>query len=601
MDQPSPAGRPESLRGFGLFADLSPAELALVAAEVRPLSIPGGEYLCRQGDEADGLHLLVHGRLRVWVHDDDDESDRMVGEIAPGETVGEMALFTGERRSASVQAVRDSELLALPKAAFDRLLSQHPRSMLELARLIVRRNQRLLQHRTIRPTVKTIVVFPATRAIEALPLAWALTEVLSPLGVAELVDPGPAGFDPDQRAEWIRRIHDIESRRDFVVLACHAEVDAWTRFALSQADRILVVCDPAGEPRDAEGHREALARAFARREIVRVHPGRVQPSGTAAWCRAFATEDRHHVALGDPGSLRRLARLVTGRGIGVVLSGGGARAFAHVGLLEALESHGVSIDHVGGTSMGGIIAARYAMGSTPGELREWIREQWAGRRLRNDYTLPLYSVVVGRHYANIIRRSFGDLEMEDLWLNCFCVSANITKSCLRVHRSGLLRHAARATGALPGMLPPVHLDGDVLVDGGVLNNIPIDVMDDLDRGRIIASRVIPRRGFRGCLEPDQLVSGWSLFWKRLVPGLKPPPLPGIGDVMVRASFLSTIVNQNRICRQAEFLMDFDLTGYGTLEWDACEAIFRQSAEQAKPAVEAWCRERGDLLGLTGAA
>jgi NTE family protein len=585
--------RVELLGKFDLFHGFTPDELLAVADEVQPVSAVSGDFLFHQGDQADALYLLVYGRLSVRVRDENDR-ELLVGEIAPGEAVGEMALFSGEGRSASVQVVRDSELLSVPREAFDRLVTSQPHAMLQLGRLIVQRYRRNLAGGIHRPTVKNIAVYQATRDIDLSSFTDALHRTLGALGASEIIRPEALGFDPAQPGCFLQRIHDLEQECRFMIFPCHHEIDAWTRYALAQADRILVLCSSKADASESGDRSLPLQRTVARREVVILHPRHETSLGSAQWCSAFATRDRHHVVLSDTNTMERLARLITGRAIGLVLSGGAARGLAHIGLIRALEDHGVPIDHVGGTSIGGIIAAQYAHGKSGAELAELTPRLWARGRT-NDYTLPLYSFISGRRFAKLIRGYFGDVEMEDLWLNCFCVSANVTRACEMVHRSGLARHAVRATGAVPGLLPPVHLNGDVLVDGGVLNNIPTDVMQSLDRGLIIASRVMPRAGFGATLGPDEMVSGLDILWRRFMPGVKPRRLPSIGEVLVRSSFLSTVVSQHRKCELADFVIDFDLENYSMLGWKQCEKIIAESRATASPVVEGWVREHGSLL------
>jgi len=590
-----PKQRQELLRRFALFAEFGQADLAAVVEETRPVHLPGGEYLFHQNDAAAGMYLLVYGRLRVWLQDDDYDRGRLVGEVNPGETIGEMALLTGGARSASAQAIRDSELLEFPEAAFDRLVRRNPGAMLQLSRLIVQRQQSTMRGHTIRPRVKTITVFPASPDVDAFEFTEGLSRALARLGRVEIIRSPSASFE-QEKTSLLEHLHALESAREFVVFPCSRGLDSWTRFALTQADRILILCDPRDDAAPGGEWVPALRDTLARREVVIEHPAASRPSGTPAWCRAFDTRDRHHVIRGDRRSMERLARLVTGRGVGLVLGGGGARGLCHVGLFKSLEVHGVSVDHIGGTSMGGILAAQIADGKSADELREWILSLRRDGVLKNDYTLPLYSVVAGRHFASIFDRWAGDLEMEDLWLDCFCVSANITKSRQEVHRSGKVRHICRATSALPGILPPVHLDGNVLVDGGVLNNVPIDVMAALDRGSVIASRVTPRTGVAATLGPDDLPSGWNLLFRRLLPFVKQPEVPGIAEMITRSSLLAATLSQSSMSEMADYRIDFDMARFGLLDWENAEKIIDWSTEIALRTVESWCLDEPELQG-----
>ncbi|MFW5838008.1 MAG: patatin-like phospholipase family protein, partial [Desulfovibrionaceae bacterium] len=199
---------------------------------------------------------------------------------------------------------------------------------------------------------------------------------------------------------------------------------------------------------------------------------------------------RHaHLRLDVPGDAERLARLLAGKAVGLVLSGGGARAMAHAGVIRALVEAGVPIDAVGGASMGGVLAAQYAMGRSPQEMEQDTREQLDRLRSPANLSFKLSSVLSSRRLDSMLQAACQNLRIEDLWIPFFCTSCNLYTAQLVVHERGLLRRALYATIALPGVFPPQLESGDVLVDGAIINALPCDVMKQCTGGVVVASDI----------------------------------------------------------------------------------------------------------------
>jgi NTE family protein len=183
--------------------------------------------------------------------------------------------------------------------------------------------------------------------------------------------------------------------------------------------------------------------------------------------------------------VQRLARVLTGQSVGLVLSGGGARAYAHIGAIQALRERGVPIDFVGGASMGAVVAAGLAMGWDDGEMETRIRKAFVETSPLDDIAFPLVAMTRGLKVKARLDEHFDDIEIADLWLPFFCVSSNLTSGSYHLHRQGVLQDALRASISLPGVLPPVADGNSVLVDGAVMKNFPADVMRAFQLGPIV--------------------------------------------------------------------------------------------------------------------
>ena len=220
-----------------------------------------------------------------------------------------------------------------------------------------------------------------------------------------------------------------------------------------------------------------------RRELVLLHEGHdPAPGSTTPLLAGGLYGHHHHVRLDIHADIDRLARLLTGHAVGVVMAGGGARAFTHIGVVKALRQSGVPIDLVGGTSMGAIVAAGVASRWNDEELNERFRRAFVDTNPLNDYTVPLISLFSGRRVTRLLRAAFGEKDIEDLVLSFYCMTANLTTSDADIHTVGRLWRWLRASVAIPGVMPPFNEAGEVHVDGGVIDNFPVRAMRRLGRG-----------------------------------------------------------------------------------------------------------------------
>jgi NTE family protein len=297
-------------------------------------------------------------------------------------------------------------------------------------------------------------------------------------------------------------------------------------------------------------------------ELVLLHDGRIERGSAARWLAKHPGMPHHHV-LGAP-DIGRLARLLTGTAVGIVLSGGGARGAAHIGVVRALREAGVSIDLVGGTSMGAILGAGLAAGWSTEELLERFRRSFVDVNPLRDYTLPVVSLVSGRKVSALLRREFGDLGIEDLPLPFYCVSSNLTTGQSAVHRSGELWRWLRASVAIPGVLPPVMHRGEVLVDGGAMNNLPVDVMRELGRGPVVGVDVGADRAFTA--ESDDLdvpplwkVMAWLRGGRRR---------PNIFQILWRAGMVNSTATTAAHREKTDLLLQPPLEQVDMLNWKA---------------------------------
>jgi predicted acylesterase/phospholipase RssA/CRP-like cAMP-binding protein len=569
-----PADAREVVAAAALFVELEGSALDDLADALEWQVLPGGETLFRAGDPADSLYVIATGRLRVLV-ESPEGGLRVVTEVGQGGHVGELALLTGEPRSATVVAVRDTELARLRRPAFDRLVDEHPRSMLALARFVAMRLQGSSTPAAC--SMKTVAVLPFAPDAPTERFAAELHGALAFHGRTLWIRPGElpgtlsdVAPSPERRSGGdpiTRWLNEQEHEYRFVLYEASGENRDWTSRCLRQADRVLVVAH-AGEARPSpwlSDMPESHSTRSGKLELVLVHPpGTMLPSGTSSWLALHPFVAHHHVRAGRRTDVERIARLLTGNAASLVLSGGGARAFAHIGVVRALEEAGIPIDRVGGVSGGAVIGAQLARGHDAASLANINRGRW-----RVDYTFPLIALLAGRRAAQAARGWFGDERIEDLWIPYFCVSTNLSSAQLVIHRQGGVAQALLASIAIPGVLPPVASHGELLADGGLLNNLPVDVMRSLGTGRVIAVDCSPRFDMSLRLPSGRLPGIGEILLSLARPKRSTIP-PNIIRILQRAALVPSLELANRLGREVDLYLtppveQFDLFDFRSLD------------------------------------
>jgi NTE family protein/lysophospholipid hydrolase len=306
---------------------------------------------------------------------------------------------------------------------------------------------------------------------------------------------------------------------------------------------------------------------------VVVHPhGTVLPSGTGEWARLPDVHRIHHVRDHEPGDYARVARHIMGRPIGVVLGGGGARGMAHLGVLAALDEAGIPIDCICGTSMGAIIAAGTARGWSVQEMRERVAHVFAKRLALYDPTIPISSLLAGKKLDDVMRELYGDAQVEDLWLPFFCVSTDLARAEPVVHASGSLCQAVRASCSIPGIFPPVVTDGRVLVDGGLMDNLPIDLFESRFAGPIVAVDVFSYGEPTLTAPTGPIASRLHKLRERVH---RKRVAPALFDSLMRSTLVGSRFRLQTVMPHMKNLLYLapPVASFGILHWGAHEALY----------------------------
>ena len=492
--------------------------------EALSLALPGGVALVKAGEPATELYRLVAGRL-AEVEQVTGDGQRLTAVHRPGAVIGAAQILSDEPYRTTVTALRDSELLAMPEARVEALMRHSPKFLTALARAALTRMGAVEPAQRRKSSILGFVAVCDSIAMRD--LAERIAKAMRRLGVKVVV----LGAEADDSPPSL--LSAMEADNDYVLMAAERREPDFAAFSGRQIDRLILV-GSAHTPLP-EGPVTFAAAAIRRHRLldfILVQPrDALRPTNSDRWLSAAPASRLLQIRDGDAADVDRLARLYACKSVGLALSGGGARAYAHVGVVKALSELRIPTDLLAGTSMGAVIAAGVAMGWDVDELDRRVRDAFVTSSPLTDIAFPLLAMTRGRRVDRRLELHFGDVEISDLWRPFACVSTDLTSGGPHIHRRGLLRHALRASLSLPGVLPPVVEGGHVLVDGALVRNMPVDVVREMHDGVSIAVDVAVSEG----LTPDDLMlrpSGWR--WLTSGAWRKGPP---IVSVLIRSATL----------------------------------------------------------------
>lgn len=453
-----------------LFASLPEESVQRLRDLAKPVHLAAGEWLFHEGDEADCAYVVQSGRVQVV------SDDLTIRTVRRGAVIGELAPLSGGKRGASVRAQHDCHLLQVGRDEFEQLITTDPRFALALCRALA---GKLAEHRSpvsSGQAPRRIAIVALSGGVSTDDLADRLAAHLATAGEAVVLRSGESA----SHADHVATIERAETLSRYVVLSAgDRPSDAWTGAALAEADRVIAVSRGPGT-----GGWSAHTRALEGCELLSL--------GSSVSGALLQTLEPEVVqTIPDETAMARwmalAARRFAQRAVGIVFSGGGARAFAHLGVVEALRAAGVQIDRVGGVSMGAIVAGAVAAEMDDDTMFQTFHRYFVEQNPSGDYTLPAFSIVRGLRTRRLLAEAFGETTIESLALRFFCLSADLNSRSAVIHRAGPLHEAIFASLALPGVFPPVRTpDGRLLVDGGVLDNLPVGTMAADAEGPVIA-------------------------------------------------------------------------------------------------------------------
>jgi NTE family protein len=573
LDTGDPAGphaesAAEFLARTPLFSGVDPQLVEQLAAKSCTRRLAAGKWLFRECDPGDEMYVVRAGRLEVV----DEGADAVIRQYRRGDALGELALLTDSPRSASVRAARATEVIAVDQADFTQLLHSSPALSSALNRSLSRRLQDTrVSASTARPRPATVALIALDGRIPLGRLATRLGAALQAhlsvavLGGAEVQTAAAPG---EPAAIYGPLLDRAEAGHDLVLLAGGPALhEPWAKFCLQQADRILAVTGGGPVPSALGNYPELHACDLVAYDAA--------PGALDGWAAALDPAGSHLIRETELGAdLARIARRLSGTSVGIVLSGGGARAFSHVGVLEELTAAGVTIDRIAGVSMGAMIGALFAMGHDADEIDAICFEEWVQRRPLRDFTIPRYSLIRGERFISMLHRTFGTTLIEELPRSFMCGSVELRSGRLEIARHGPLWETVGFSINLPVLAPPQVRGRKLFIDGSLVDNLPVKALADMGEGPIIAVDVkaVPKRQKNG----QERVRGRDD---------RPPRPPRLGETLTRLLLLGSENTAQAARRHADLVIRPRTEGIGLLEFGQLEEAREAGRAAAREALE----------------
>jgi predicted acylesterase/phospholipase RssA/CRP-like cAMP-binding protein len=576
------------LLATNFFHDIEKTLLEQLVEKFEPVSLTSGEILLKQGDIGDSLYLVVNGRLRAFKTE--NNKSVILGEMGRGEITGELALLTQETRAASVTAIRDSLVLRLWKSDFDEFAVQHPLQLLSIVKHSISR----ITHKTNESinTIATIAIVPAGNDVDCYQqFATSLAEKFAKdaptlhlnsqrinnwLNQPDIAQTRLDDIKNNELAGWLS---EQENKYRYIIYEVDPTYTPWTKRCLRQADRIVAVGDANANPKlnpTEQMIHEQQPNIERMIDLILMHRSQDLPKKTIEWIKPRTLQSHHHVVYNSNADVARIARHLSGQSVALALAGGGARGLVHIGVYKALLELGIPVDLVGGTSAGALVSCLIALNIPVEEIINTLKINFKSNKQLFDYTAPVVSLLSAKSWTRILRSAFGEENnLEDLWRRCFVVSSNITKSEVLVHQTGLVWKSIRASISLPGIVPPVSTEsGDLLIDGGIVNNLPVDIMRQFSNGgKVMAVNLAQKHQIHGYINPNGWLSGWSVLSKQLNPFKKIAlDIPNIAEIIYESIVLCSTRHTRLMTAEADYTIEIDASDYKLFDFASMDEL-----------------------------
>lgn len=561
-----------------LFGEISEEQLEHILAVAKIIELEAGQYVFQQGETGNAFYIVLTGRFRALQNS--AEGIYMLGDISAGEPIGEFSLFTREQHSASVVALRKSAVLRIEDDEYLALIKEFPSFASTLTKFVIDRLRRNAQQRKMDAAPKNIAIINLQPENDVSAYTGSIEQQLSAMGL-EIKIYNHLSLEAEN---YHTAFDQMDKQTGLNFLVCDMESPEWAKQSIAYCDLVIVATDFYANPDIYEI--EQLLGLYKenvmnkRIYLLLLHPENAPlPVHTNKWFKGRSFDLHLHIRANNPADIRRFCRIVTHQAIGLVLGGGGARGFAHVGVIKALKEAGAEFDFVGGTSAGAVYGA--AMTHSDFDIKKVIQlcELAAERKLTsNDLTVPFVSIMSGKKMRRFLADIFSDNHLEDLWVNTFCVSTNYSNASLVIHERGLTIQKVEASMAIPGVFPPVLINKQLHIDGGVIDNLPVEAMYKKPVRHIIAVSLSAEAASQ--FDLNQLPSSWEIFWNKLT-NRKTIQLPGLSSILVNSITINSRHRQENSRPHVSFYIELDLKEFQFLDWANWQQILQKGYEQTQ--------------------
>ena len=553
------------------------------------VNVDPNHVIFQQGDPGTSAYFLLSGKLEAYV----GNNETKVGEINRGELFGEMSVISGEERSATIIASRYSELALLSVDSFQSLVSQFPQLNHAIINILMSRlraqNERL--ERQNKPKNRTVIALSRSQQDDLCPLQevkntlckQTIDVVSSHTVTSSITDQSCFENIAPHRITALLEAKEADNRLN--LFSSYFDEIEWSHHCLRRSDEVWLLINSSDSIEDVNSRiAPFISQPYWRNisvNIILTHKN-TAIKDTNKWVTHLDADNSFHLIVNDSNSVARIVRRLTDQANSLVLGGGGAKGFAHIGVIKAFEEANIPIDSIGGTSIGAVMGGWVAMGFDAQQMTEAVQQYFVSVNPLGDYTLPIISLSKSSRLDTLLHHSFQERNIEDLPLPFFCMSSDLTSAQERCHDNGKLWRAVRASLAIPGVITPAIDNGHFLVDGGLLNNLPCDLMNQRSNGPVLAIDVTDINNFDTQL--SSIPNPWATAWKKWVSrqGIE---VPTILETLVRSSMLASYNKRNDNKRKVDYYIQPNVKDFGILEFTQATSIIEKGYTTGMSIVE----------------
>ncbi len=551
--------------------------LNLILSEGKKIEVKTGDSLFEQGAVDKAFFIVLSGRFRVIACE--NKLQHVLGDIAEGELVGEFAFFLNEPRSATIYALRPSVVIEIDQNLYLKIVALKPEFAASVTSVLVKRLKMNNLQKHLKAAPRNFAIINVHNSDIS---SWTtLLETQFNLSGTRFNVYDESDIENADQNQFFESIEELDNLKFFV---CSESSMQWSQQSLDYADIVIVVSDfyANNELTTIESQLKIYQQNILNKKIylILLHPENApQPQNTSRWFKNRTIDLHFHFRENHLGDAQRICRILTNKAVGVVLGGGGAKGFAHLGAVKAMKKEGIPIDFIGGSSAGalnGFTIANFDFDFD--KIVEFANYSAKQRITSNDYAIPFISMLTGKKIARVLDTLFGETEIEDFWISCYCISSNYSSSTLQLHKSGPASKIVQASIAIPGIFPPVIIENELHVDGGVVDNLPIEFMSHYPVDNIIALALsnISNRKIDLKSTPDARM----LFWDKIL-RTKKYKLPGIISIIINSLSLNSNQKQAQQKELATMYVELNLKGVSFINDAKWNSIFLKGYNQMK--------------------
>lgn len=589
---------PGLLKSFPIFSHLSPSEIEDIARMAKTINLQPGEILFYKGDHSKDLYVVILGRLMATTQEANQiEPGEFIGHISPGEVVGEMSLLTGAPRSLTIISEHHSSLLLIPHVIFNEYCKRHANVAFKILEVVAQRSQNIIRQLDNTYRSQFIAVLPSHPFSEVSAFIEQLRKKINNLSNLILLDSSTFSFSSEEGL--LESLSAFKKKNNSIIYFINAfSPTKQDKIFMEYVDKVLILSE-GGKPfemddrvkhfLDFETIPKNSQNGISYELALIYNNSLVKPHQVSTWLEKIPLFRHHHVYLDNSETLKRLVRFLNGTAVGLVFGGGGLlKGWALLGVVKYLQESKIPVDIVGGTSIGAIIGGAVSKDIPIEDLIKQYQKDFP-RLLENfsvqSLTLPIVSIFSGKSATLMAKQSF-DLPIEHLPKPFFCISCNITQKEEVIHKEGPLWEALRASASLPGLIPPMVIDGNLHVDGGVVNNLPVNVMSRYleNQGTVIGVSLSRLNKEKGNYFFPPTISFFESLLIRL--GFKKYRYPSFLNTFIDSLLMGSHIQQKQNLRKADVLIEPSLGEYSMLSRSASyETLIQAGYVSAKEAIE----------------